>query len=163
MILDELKDAFGSLAAPSPAELRQALASLPLNRETLAPHIPLPTDLVYGRKVLFATEHVDIVLIYLPPGQQSCPHNHGESCGWEWIISGQLTNVIYTPASEGHAERDEVRKARASRVNPGEFCFVAPGEIHAIHNEGEIPVISVNAYTPPLANLRQYRIAGTAT
>lgn len=158
MILDALEKAFGSLVCPSPAELRQALASLPLSMETITPHIPQPSDLPYGRKVLFATPHVEIVLIHLPPDRESLPHNHGNSCGWECVLQGELTNVIYSCLETDKALENEVTIARCTGIKQGEFHFVASGEIHSIRNDGHVPVISLNTYTPPLVDCQQYRI-----
>lgn len=153
MIQALLEKAFGSLSSPTPAELGSALVSLPLSLDTIIPYLPQPADLPYGRKVLLATEHVEIVLILLPPAQESAPHNHGQSFGWEWILSGDLTNVIYTLSEDGHAIRPE----QAFTVGAGESCFVAPGEIHAIANRGDVPVVSLNAYSPPLRHCRQFQ------
>ncbi|KQL46134.1 mannose-6-phosphate isomerase [Brevibacillus choshinensis] len=152
MIQALLEKAFRTLTCPTPADLRQALESLPLSMETVAPIIPEPAGLPYGRRVLLVTEHIEIVLIQLPPAQESVPHNHGDSFGWEWILSGDLTNVIYSLAEDGQ----EVRPEKSITVRSGEFCYVSPGEIHAIRNQGEIPVVSINAYTPPLNHCQQF-------
>lgn len=152
MIQALLEKAFRPLTCPTASDLRQALESLPISLESITPYIPEPTDLPYGRKVLLATEHVEIVLISLPPAQESVPHNHGESFGWEWILCGDLTNIIYSLAEDGHAVRPE----KSITVGAGEFCYVAPKEIHAIRNQGEVPVVSINAYTPPLNQCRQF-------
>jgi len=146
MVFAHLENAFGSLTSPSSAELREALISLPLSLDSIAPHIPEPADLPYGRKVLLATEHVEIVLILLPPDRESTPHNHGQSFGWERILSGDLTNVTYALTEDGSSVHPE----RAVTVRPGECCYVAQGEIHAIRNQGDSPVLSLNAYAPPL-------------
>lgn len=153
MIQALLEKAFRPLIRPTSTDLRQALESLPFNAESIAPIIPEPSALPYGRRVLLVTEHVEIVLIQLPPAQESVPHNHGDSFGWEWILSGDLTNVIYSLTEDGH----EVRPEKSITVGAGEFCYVSPGEIHAIRNEGEIPVLSINAYTPPLNHCEQYK------
>ncbi|QRG66881.1 cysteine dioxygenase [Brevibacillus choshinensis] len=158
MIHALLEKAFRSLTCPTAAELRQALESLPIGLESIAPYIPEPTNLPYGRKVLLATEHVEIVLILLPPAEESAPHNHGESFGWEWILSGDLTNIIYSLAEDGH----EVLPEKMVTVGAGEFCYVAPKEIHAIRNQGETPVVSLNAYTPPLNKCKKYEKTGNA-
>lgn len=153
---DHFEKAFGSLHSPTPDELRQALASLSLSMESIAKHIPQPEGLPYGRKVLFATPHVEVVLIHLPSNQESVPHNHGDSFGWEWIIAGTLTSITYSLSND---EQDEVQQVQTTVVHAGNCCYIAPGEIHSIHNDGEIPVISLNVYTPPLRNSRQYPVA----
>ncbi|GED33115.1 cysteine dioxygenase family protein [Brevibacillus centrosporus] len=153
MIHALLEKAFGSLTCPTPAELRAALESLPISLETISPYVPEPEDLPYGRKVLLATEHVEIVLIVLPPDKESAAHNHGDSFGWEWILAGDLTNVIYSLDEEGRGVRPE----KSVTVHADDFCYVAPGVIHAIRNQGETPVVSINAYTPPLCDCQQYK------
>jgi len=150
---DRFEKAFGSLHSPTPAELRQALASLSLSMETIVEHIPQPEGLPYGRKVLFATPHVEVVLIHLPSHQESVPHNHGDSFGWEWIIEGTLTSITY---SLSNAEQDEVQQVQTTIVQAGDCCYIAPGEIHSIHNNKETPVISLNVYTPLLRNSKHY-------
>lgn len=148
MILAHLEKAFGSLTSPTSDELRQALLSLPLTLDALASCIPEPTDLPYGRKVLYASAHVEIVLILLPPNQESAPHNHGRSFGWERVVVGDLTNVIYSLTDDGKS----VRPKHTVTVGAGECCYVAQGEFHAIRNLGDSPVVSLNAYAPPLAH-----------
>jgi cysteine dioxygenase len=162
MIHNALENAFGSFITPTPAEVKQALASLPIDMETIAPLIPQPDDLPYGRKVLFATPYIEVILIHLPPAKKSDPHNHGASYGWEWVLTGDLTNVIYAPVPPEQAEGHEVLIVKTNKVSAGDFCFVGPGEIHAIHNEGQTPVISINAYAPPLANCQKYRTGESA-
>lgn len=152
---ESLERAFGSLRCPTPVELRKALESLTLSMDKIAGHIPEPEGLPYGRKVLYTTPHVEVVLIHLPAQQESVPHNHGESFGWEWIISGTLTNIIFTSPFED----DRVQPTQATIVTAGECCYIAPGEIHSIRNNGEMPVISLNVYTPPLRNSKQYQTA----
>ncbi|MFS0553532.1 cysteine dioxygenase [Brevibacillus sp. 179-C9.3 HS] len=159
MNLKQLEQAFGDLVFPTPAQLRQALVSLSPCLEQLDPYIPEPQNLPYGRKVLFATPHVEVVLIHLPANEGSVPHNHGDSFGWEWIVSGTLTNFIYVQTDN----EDEVQLAQTTHVGTGESYFVEPGEIHAIRNNGHHPVISVNVYSPPLRNSRQYRLFQPAT
>ncbi|MED1781841.1 cysteine dioxygenase family protein [Brevibacillus fortis] len=152
MNLERLEQAFGSLVSPTPAQLRHALVSLSPCMEQLGPYIPEPLDLPYGRKVLFSTPHVEVVLIHLPTDQESIPHNHGDSFGWEWVVSGTLTNMIYVQTNN----ENEVQRAQTTHVSTGECYFVESGEIHAIRNNGQSPVISVNVYSPPLRNCRQY-------
>lgn len=159
MNLQRLEQAFGSLVFPSHAELRQALVSLSLCPEDIASHIPQPEQLPYGRKILYQTPHIEVVLIHLPSMQESVPHNHGDSFGWEWIISGTLTNVVYLPADR----EGEVFRAQTTHVNAGDCYYVAPGEIHAIRNNTDPPVYSLNVYTPPLQNSRQYHPTTSAT
>lgn len=149
---ERLEQAFGTLVAPTPAQLKKALVTLSPSIEQLTPYIPEPQSLPYGRKVLYATPHVEVVLIHLPTGQESVPHNHGESYGWEWIVSGTLTNILYVETDQA----DEVQRAQTTHVSTGEYYFVEPGEIHSIRNNGSNPVVSVNVYSPPLHNCRQY-------
>ncbi|WP_312110571.1 cysteine dioxygenase [Brevibacillus reuszeri] len=151
-----LEKAFGSLHCPTAAEIRQTLESLSLCKDSIAEHIPEPDGLPYGRKVLVATPHVEVVLIHLPSDKESVPHNHGESFGWEWIISGTLTNIVYTSSAQ---VEDQVQQSQATIISEGECCYIAPGEIHSIRNNGETPVISLNVYTPPLRNSKQYPFA----
>ncbi|WP_083955629.1 cysteine dioxygenase [Brevibacillus parabrevis] len=159
MNLERLERAFGSLVCPSPTELWQAVASLAICPEDIASLVPQPEQLPYGRKILYLTPHVEVVLIHLPARQESIPHNHGDSFGWEWVISGTLTNVVYLPADR----EDEVFRAQTTHVSAGDCYYVAPGEIHAICNSTDGPVLSLNVYTPPLQNSRQYHAVQSPT
>ncbi len=153
MIINELEKAFSKLMRPTPSELKAALASLHATKDQIAPYVLEPTDqLPYGRRVLFRTEEVEIVLIHLPPGQQSHPHDHGQSYGWEYVIQGELHNITYMRQPGGGLDVDET-----TVILPGEYCFIEQGRIHAICNKSSTPVIALNAYTPPLSGCTMYK------
>lgn len=157
MIREEIQIAFEKLVRPTRTQLKEALSSLRLSKAQLAQYIPEPTELPYGRKVLFRTDDVEIVIINLPPQAQSLPHDHGKSFGCEYIAEGELTNVSFQLDS-----RDQLVVDSVQRIGEVDYCFLEQGLIHAIVNEGENRVVMVNAYSPPLCGCTLYREVSVA-
>ncbi|USG66783.1 cysteine dioxygenase family protein [Brevibacillus ruminantium] len=158
MILEELEKTFTKLSAPTACMVKEALAHLSIHPADLESHIPAPDGLPYGRKVLFRTEAIEIVLICLPPYQESAPHDHGASWGLELVLQGVLTNVIHCVFPDSPHSSCHVKETAATHVPAGDIFFIPCGEVHSIRNQGDIPVISLNFYCPPLSGCREYSL-----
>ncbi|MEJ8546906.1 cysteine dioxygenase family protein [Brevibacillus borstelensis] len=156
MILEEIRKAFAILTAPTPSEIKEALSRLAPSADALASCMPVPDGLPYGREVLFRTDDVEIVLIYLPPGHESAPHDHGSSFGWECVLQGELININHSVMPDYPHGSAFVNAQEATSVTSGQVYFIEKGQIHAIRNGGQTPVISLNVYSPPLSGCKQY-------
>ncbi|MFN8052215.1 MAG: PIG-L family deacetylase [Acidimicrobiales bacterium] len=100
---------------------------------------------------LLATDRYDAWLIAWPPGGTVTPHDHGGSSGAFSVVSGELTEVVFT----GFAEH-------GSRLAAGATRGVPSVAVHDVLNEGDGPALSVHVYSPPLSSMGYYEGSGTA-
>ena len=102
-----------------------------------------------GRRVfeqLRLDEHVGVWLICWMPGHDTGFHDHD-------ISSGALT-----------VERGSLREERLRFEGPpasvfleaGQSVHFGPSEIHRVVNEGDVPAVSIHAYSPPLMRMGSY-------
>lgn len=159
MIVEEIRNAFAILTEPTPSEIKEVLSRLPLSADAFASCMPSSDGLPYGREVLFRTNDVEIVLIYLPPGHESAPHDHGSSFGWEYVLQGELMNINHSVIPGSSRAPAYVSVQETMSVASGQVYFIEKGQIHAIRNGGQTPVISLNVYSPPLSGCKEYRIS----
>ncbi|EMT50204.1 hypothetical protein I532_23669 [Brevibacillus borstelensis AK1] len=159
MIVEEIRNAFAILTEPTPSKIKEVLSRLPLSADAFASCMPSSDGLPYGREVLFRTNDVEIVLIYLPPGHESAPHDHGSSFGWEYVLQGEMMNINHSVIPGSSRAPAYVSVQETMSVASGQVYFIEKGQIHAIRNGGQTPVISLNVYSPPLSGCKEYRIS----
>ncbi|WP_134685929.1 methyltransferase domain-containing protein [Brevibacillus migulae] len=150
--IDRLHKLFAPLVNPQEEQLKLALEALQANPSEVAPHLVEPDGCIpYGRNVLLRTDDVEVVLIHLPAGAKSLPHNHGDSFGCEIVVEGELTNLLYQTGDDGrlHDAGKEVYPSNS-------LVYVPKDQIHAIENATKKRVVTLNVYTPPLAACQQY-------
>jgi len=150
--IDRIQALFASLVNPEEEQLQQALVALQVKPSELAPLLAEPEgDISYGRSVLLRTSDVEVVLIHLPVGAKSLPHDHGNSFGYEIVVEGELTNLLYESGDDGRLQ------FTGKAVYPtNSLVYVPRHQIHAIENTTQQRVVTLNVYTPPLAACQHY-------
>jgi cysteine dioxygenase len=139
-------------ALSSPRLLQQWIQDGNVPTAALLGEIPEPRELPYGRKSLFHSDAMDVVLVHLPTGTQTWIHDHGRSVGCAVVIEGQLGNRIYALDAYGFPQ---LRKE--SKINTLE-CLLAPKrQIHQMVNNGPERTVSLHIYAPALKDTRTYR------
>jgi predicted metal-dependent enzyme (double-stranded beta helix superfamily) len=139
----ELLDETGTLSVPALEELVCRLADRPDLWQPL-----VVVDRERRRyELLYEDERVDVWVLSWMPGQQTGFHDHDRSGVGLVCVQGELDERGLAFASEAETER---MTPGMSRGGPG-------GYIHAVgHGAGE-PAVSIHAYSPPLAQVGQYR------
>lgn len=96
-------------------------------------------------------EKMEIYLMYWPPHSKSFPHDHGASFGVGTVISGKLTEVRYELDAWGFPQFKSEASAPA-----GSTFHIARGEIHALENRTDQPLITLHVYVPPIKGMKTY-------
>jgi mannose-6-phosphate isomerase-like protein (cupin superfamily) len=90
-----------------------------------------------------AGEDHDVWIISWLPGQATGLHDHGPSAGAFTVAWGVL---------------EERHDGTAEAVRAGTTRTFGPGYVHDVRNASAAPVVSVHAYSPPLAEMTRYEL-----
>ena len=150
--LQKVIDALECLEQPEPASIEQILHTcLDDSLTAVKPYITEPDQLPYGRKVIFASDNVEATVIHLPPGSQTPIHNHGDAVGCTLVVSGMIINKKYRQTAWGTLE------LMKEEFVPKDYCFQSTrGDIHCVQNPSHVRAVTLQIYTPSLANMRYY-------
>jgi mannose-6-phosphate isomerase-like protein (cupin superfamily) len=97
---------------------------------------------------LFSDERVNAWLICWCDGHDTGFHDHDESAGAVAVISGRVRD-----------ERIVLGSAPLAReLSAGECFNIPPTAIHRVLHSGNVPAITIHAYSPPLTRMGAYRI-----
>jgi cysteine dioxygenase len=141
----------GKLTDPTLKELGNALKGIPNISEIIKPFITEPDQFSYGRHVIYLNEYLEVIVINLPPHQETAIHDHGESIGCAMVVEGKLLNSIY------RFNENEMERATTYIVKEGNCLYSPPGLIHKMSNLQEERMISLHVYSPPLLNMSNYK------
>jgi predicted metal-dependent enzyme (double-stranded beta helix superfamily) len=92
---------------------------------------------------IHASEGYDVWVITWQPGQATGFHDHGRSAGAFTVAWGAL--------EEHHDDTTETIGDASTRM-------FGPGFVHDVRNATTAPVVSVHAYSPPLAEMTRYEL-----
>ncbi|OAS14004.1 cysteine dioxygenase [Paenibacillus oryzisoli] len=150
-LIPAIEQTFCKLHAPTLEQLVEALQSIERNLSFVPDFKTEPTQLPYGRNVVFSSPDLEVIVIHIPASRSTAIHNHGLSVGAAYLVLGSLVNSTFSLDSEGYpvAHKDDF-------IQSGEY-FTAPAEqIHQLSNPFHEPAISIHVYTPPLREVRRY-------
>ncbi|MFK7696162.1 cysteine dioxygenase [Paenibacillus sp. HJGM_3] len=140
-----------SIGEPTCEQLIDALMSLKAHKRLLSEEIPMPGELPYGRKVLYANEELEVILVHLPPYASTRIHDHGDSIGAALVLEGQLVNALYRLEEGGEALEQEARLAHCE-----ELFLAERNQVHQMRNPYPERVVSLHMYAPPLRGMQVY-------
>lgn len=147
-----IKETFSGLKKPTYHDLKLAILSLGgCIKEKASFYKTEPQNLSYGRTVLFKTDELEVILINMPPKEQTPLHDHGESIGCVYVAEGELVNLAF--ALE---ENERPVFLSENRVGEGEFLEVTEGLVHILKNPTDQRFISFHVYSPPLTAMKNY-------
>ncbi|KIL41564.1 hypothetical protein SD70_06815 [Gordoniibacillus kamchatkensis] len=150
--LNRLQKELDALRAPTAAELFAALQAAPCTKEDLAAFVTEPeAGRAYGRNVLYRSNHVEAIVVHLPPGAATSVHDHGDSVGCAKVVEGELCNAIYRKSDYGMAA-----ETGAVTVAAGKHVFAPHGQIHQMRSSGNGRTVSLHLYAPPIAGMKIY-------
>ncbi|NOU99147.1 cysteine dioxygenase [Paenibacillus planticolens] len=151
MLERAVEQTFCKLQQPSLEQLSEALLSLNGLLYEVPAHKTEPRQLPYGRNVLYSTQHLEVIIIHIPPSAATAIHNHGTSIGAACLVQGNIVNSTFVLDKDGYpiVENDVFIKA-------GD-CFTAPqNQIHQLSNPFHEPAVSIHVYSPPLRDVHRY-------
>ncbi|QGG40260.1 cysteine dioxygenase [Aeromicrobium yanjiei] len=96
-------------------------------------------------------DRVDVWLISWTEDQGTQLHDHGGSSGAFTVVSGELSETVWTPGAQVLTEA--ARRAGDSVVFGGRY-------VHDVRNVRQQTAVSVHAYSPPLALMSYYDVDG---
>jgi predicted metal-dependent enzyme (double-stranded beta helix superfamily) len=94
------------------------------------------------------TERVEVWAVAWMPGQDTGFHDHDASAAAITVYEGA---VVDERMAIGSPSISNIHDAGAS------FC-VAAGEIHRVRHAGDVPSITLHAYSPPLDRMGSYEV-----
>lgn len=151
MLVRAIEQTFCNLQEPSLDQLSTALQSL----SSLLCEVPAyktePGQLPYGRNVIYSTEHLEVIIIHIPPSAATAIHNHGASVGAACLVQGNIVNSKYQLDKYGYpvVENDDF-------IKTGDFFIAPQDQIHQLSNPFHEPAVSIHVYSPPLRDIHRY-------
>ena len=94
----------------------------------------------------------DLWLLTWLPGQETAPHDHGQSAAAFRVVQGTLTE--YRWALDGTSRR--------AAFGAGQAQEVPVGAVHDVVNLGPEPAVSIHAYSPRLTAMKYYAVVDGA-
>jgi predicted metal-dependent enzyme (double-stranded beta helix superfamily) len=94
---------------------------------------------------------VDVWLISWTTDQGTQLHDHGGSSGAFTVVSGELTETIWTPGAEELADNSRTE---------GDTVVFGEHYVHDVRNTKPTTAVSVHAYSPPLSLMNYYDVEG---
>ena len=143
--LESIKCTFDNLSSYDDVNLVQAVQSLNPTIDEVSKYVTEPKNLEYGRNVIYRSENVEVIVIYLPSMAKTFIHDHGLSIGCIFVVAGDLLNVLYKLDKESNPIYD-----RTQEFTQNDFFLVKGNTIHMMYNPTTSPVFTFHVYTPPL-------------
>jgi cysteine dioxygenase len=128
-----------------PAPFKSLLGKYSFSQDELREHLLYPEELPYGRKCIFRSENFEVVVMNWKPGKASNIHDHGNSFGCVYSVSGQADNVLYDENLEHIGTTPLINNAIAE---------VPRGIYHAICNDTSDFAVSLHFYSPPMDGMK---------
>ena len=100
---------------------------------------------------LHRDDDVDVWLISWTTDQGTQLHDHGGSSGAFTVVSGELSETIWTPGVEQLAENPR---------HEGDTVVFGEHYVHDVRNIQPGTAVSVHAYSPPLSLMNYYDVEG---
>jgi len=128
-----------------PAEFKAILEKFSFNLSEIGDHLVYPENLPYGRKCAFRSENFEVIVMNWKPMQSSNIHDHGNSFGCVYSVSGKANNLLYNEKLEQIDSIPLINNAVAE---------VPKGNFHVIENNHNEYAVSLHFYAPPLQGMK---------
>ncbi|MAV60439.1 MAG: hypothetical protein CND89_05245 [Marine Group II euryarchaeote MED-G38] len=136
---------------------RPGLDELAMKLSNLNPNIDAVENSVgyaeegYKRHVIKENNFYELAIICWKPGQATPIHDHeGSDCAF-LIVSGVSTETTYKINEEGVPFPTDLTIRKS-----GEICAAKEQDIHTVSNEGDVGLVELHVYTPPLSGYNIY-------
>jgi hypothetical protein len=120
------------------------------------PYVDFDPDTRWHQRI-YRDQRLDVWLISWLPSQGTQLHDHGGSSGAFTVLSGTLSEAVYTDRRGGPDGR-----LREHQHSAGFSAGFGARYVHDVRNLGEEPAVSVHAYSYPLTSMTFYDLDGGA-
>ncbi|MDN4073212.1 cysteine dioxygenase [Fictibacillus terranigra] len=149
--LKRIEKIFSPLVFPSSDDLLEAIQKLQAAETDAAPFVMNSENKPYGRKLIFKSDYVEILVMAWSQTLDCSPHDHGRSFGWVQVISGSSNHTLYKlqPGGLPVAVKKEIEKK-------GSLLHVGRGMIHKMGTYEKKPLITLHVYSPPISGMKVF-------
>ena len=120
---------------------------------------PVPTKQQIDRTFLIHEEENGEYALYVNsslPGQQSPPHDHGNSWAIVVAVEGEEVHRVYDiEISNADADMANIKQASETVVKPGHAISLMPKDVHSIHAVSDKPLLHLHLYGKSFAYQNQ--------
>lgn len=110
----------------------------------------------YGRRVLMADPHLEVMVATWTPNTPCAAHDHGGSVGGVKVLRGQSLHRIFT------IQDGELVQVREHIAQPGEILSFGPNLIHSMTSiDPSTPLMTLHFYTDAIEMMVVYAEGGT--
>lgn len=128
-----------------PSDLKKILINFTFTHDEIKEHLLFPEDLPYGRKCIYRTPNFEVIVMNWKPGRSSNIHDHGESFGCVYAVSGDAWNVLYD---------NDLNYIGKVLLQNNSIAEVPRGIFHQIENNSDDYAVSLHFYAPPLKGMK---------
>lgn len=128
-----------------PSELKTIIEKYHFDVEEMAEHLLYPEDLPYGRKCAFRSDNFEVIVMNWKPMQSSNIHDHGNSFGCVYSVTGRANNVLYN---------ENLEQIGCIPLINNSIAEVPKGIYHVIENKNEDYAVSLHFYAPPMYGMK---------
>jgi len=128
-----------------PADFKVILEKFSFSQEELKEHLLYPENLPYGRKCVFQSDNFEVIVMNWKPRQGSNIHDHGNSFGCVYSVSGSANNLLFNQKLENIGSIPLINHNIAE---------VPKGIYHKIDNDNDDYSISLHFYVPPMSGMK---------
>ena len=133
-------------------ELVEALDRLEADRGAWAPHVRHdPQQRIFTRMSL--SDELECWLICWMPGHDTGFHDHDLSSGVVRVLDGAVREQRLTLHGESEGQV----------LGAGEAFAFGPSDIHRVTHAGDVPTVTLHAYSPPLRRMGAYVVQESGT
>jgi len=139
---------------PSLKSLLERMKRLSISFKEISPAVHFAAER-YQRNLLHQGPHYLALILCWANGQRSPIHDHrGSACGVR-VIQGTATETLFERTPSGY-----IRAVSSRELFEGQVCGSFDNDIHQVSNlqDGNAKLITLHVYTPPLLNMRTYRM-----
>jgi cysteine dioxygenase len=105
----------------------------------------------YGRRVLFSSPRLEVMLACWNAGRACAPHDHGGSMGVVRLLQGRCVQTAW------RAEGGRLTEVARTRHETGEILACGAEAIHALATDpNDPPMITLHAYTAAIGHMVVY-------
>jgi cysteine dioxygenase len=130
-----------------PAELTTLVKNFEFHIGEFDEAIEFPEDLPYGRTLLYQSTNFEVILMNWKPKNGSNIHDHGNSFGSVYVLSGDVNNIAYDP---------ELNKIGTFKQSKGDYIDVPKGIFHQLQNLNDTYSASLHFYAPPIQGMKVF-------
>ncbi len=128
-----------------PADFKAILEMFSFSKDELTEHLLYPEDLPYGRKCIYRSGNFEVIVMNWKPRRESNIHDHGDSFGCVYSISGNAKNVLFNEKLENIGSVQLINQTIAE---------VPKGIFHKIENDSDDFSVSLHFYSPPMSGMK---------